>query len=222
MNTVYRFPDGVIRWAGENPSNRSSCMFYELDSAGLNLHEMNRTAENMDILISAILKGATVNFPAAKKSERIARNQIRTVQPKDQHTIVLNGNKEIYTLGSVQELLPLFGVSAAPQQTPVQTPHQRLRPSQPQPALRTPQQTQPHQRLRTPQQPKAPASALKTPVTPPAGRGMPQKAVRAAAPLMSQTIKVSAPKKSGTLSIHMPEKNARMLGAAVKALGGFK
>ena len=56
MSTVYHFPDGVIRWAGENPSNRNSCMFYELDSAGLNINEMNRTAENMDILISAILK----------------------------------------------------------------------------------------------------------------------------------------------------------------------
>ena len=77
MSTLYRFPDGVIRWTGNAPSKKVSCMFYELDSAGLNIHEMNQTAENMELLTSAILKGATIRFPAAKKSERIARNQIR-------------------------------------------------------------------------------------------------------------------------------------------------
>ncbi len=214
MSTLYRFPDGVIRWTGNAPSKKVSCMFYELDSAGLNIHEMNQTAENMELLTSAILKGATIRFPAAKKSERIARNQIRTVQLKDQHTLILNGNKAVYTLGSAQELLPLFGVSAAPQQTPVQppqqAPYQRLQPSQP------------YQGLRTPRQPHTPVSALQTPVVPPAGRGIPQPAMRAAASLMSQTVKVFAPKKAGTLSVHLPEKNAKMLGAAIKALGGFR
>ena len=40
--------------------------------------------------------------------------------------------------------------------------------------------------------------------------------------LYEKAAEVFAPKKAGTLSVHLPEKNAKMLGAAIKALGGFR
>ena len=170
------------------------CMFYELDSSGLTMHEMNGKASDLNNLLNRFSKGDTVRFPAAKQTTRLSRAVLSTAaMGKNGHTVVVNGNTELYTLGSAADLLAVL--TGAPV------------PAQPSPLPSVPPSVK---------QPAAGITRTKTPAR------MVQRSMNTAAELMSQTVKVQAPKKAGTLRIQLPEHNARMLGKSVQSLGGLR
>lgn len=183
------------------------CMFYELDSSGLNIHEMNTTPMNLNALLSRYAKGDTVRFPDAKTTERIDRSQFGFVQPgKDTHTVVLKGNRELYTIGSAAELLMVFGVPQT---------------AQPQGSPATDSITPPYLSGNTPAAPlkSQPTPAVAAPPYRSANTGTSFQ--KRAIPQMTQTAKIAAPKKGGTLKVHLPEKNTRILSEAIKSDGGL-
>ena len=170
-------------------------MFYELDSTGLTMHEMSGKASDLNNLLNRFSKGDTVRFPAAKNTTRLPRPVLSSAaMGKNGHTVVVNGNTELYTLGSAAELLAVLTGASVPSQP---SPLRAVAPSLKQPADRI---------TRTAVQPAR----------------MVQKSVKTASELMSQTVKVQAPKKAGTLRIQLPEQNARMLGKGIQSLGGIK
>ncbi len=171
------------------------CMFYELDRTGLTMHEMNGKASDLNNLLNRYSKGDTVRFPAAKKTTRLPRAALSSAAiGKNGHTVVVNGNTELYTLGSASDLLAVL--TGAPV------------PSQPSP-LRSVEPTV-----------KQPAAGITRTAGQPAR--VVQRSMNTAVELMSQTVKVQAPKKAGTLRIQLPEHNTRMLEKSIQSLGGIR
>ena len=170
------------------------CMFYELDSTGLTMHEMKGKASDLNNLLNRFSKGDTVRFPAAKQTTRLPRAVLSSaVLGKNGHTVVVNENTELYTLGSAADLLAVL--TGAPV------------PSQPSPLRAVPPSV------------KQPAAGIPRTSTP---ARMAMRSMNTAAELMSQTVKVQAPKKAGTLRIQLPEHNARILGKSIQSLGGLR
>ena len=170
------------------------CMFYELDSTGLTMHEMKGKASDLNNLLNRFSKGDTVRFPAAKQTTRLPRAVLSSAaMGKNGHTVVVNGSTELYTLGSAADLLAVL--TGAPV------------PSQPSPLRAVP--------------PSVKQASAGIPRTSAPAR-MVQKSMNTAAELMSQTVKVQAPKKAGTLRIQLPEHNARILGKSIQSLGGLR
>lgn len=171
------------------------CMFYELDSSGLTMHEMKGKASDLNNLLNRFSKGDTVRFPAAKQTTRLPRAVLSSAAlGKNVHTVIVNGNTELYTLGSASDLLAVLTGAPVPSQP---SPLRAVPPSVKQPAAGIP---------RTAGQPAR----------------MVQRSMNTAAELMSQTVKVQAPKKAGTLRIQLPEHNARILGKSIQSLGGLR
>ena len=170
-------------------------MFYELDSTGLTMHEMNGKTSDLNNLLNRFSKGDTVRFPAAKNTTRLPRAALSSaVMGKHANSVVVNGNTELYTLGSAAELLAVL--TGAPV------------PAQPSPLRAVPTSV------------KQPANRITRTGTQPAR--MVQRSLNTVSELMSQTVKVQAPKKAGTLRIQLPEQNAQMLGKSIQSLGGMR
>ncbi len=171
------------------------CMFYELDSTGLTMHEMSGKASDLNNLLNRFSKGDTVRFPAAKNTTRLPRPVLSSAaMGKNGHTVVVNGSTELYTLGSASDLFAVLTGAPVPSQP---SPLRAVPPSVKQPSAGIP---------RTAGQPAR----------------MVQRSMNTAAELMSQTVKIQAPKKAGTLRIQLPEHNARILGKSIQPLGGLR
>ncbi len=171
------------------------CMFYELDRTGLTMHEMNGKASDLNNLLNRYSKDDTVRFPAAKKTTRLPRAVLSSaVIGKNGHTVVVNGNTELYTLGSAADLLAVLTGAPVPAQP---SPLRNDQPSVKQPVDKI---------TRTPAQSARMVNNSRNTVS----------------ELISQTVKVQAPKKAGTLRIQLPEHNARMLGKSIQSLGGIR
>lgn len=96
------------------------CMFYELDSTGLTMHEMKGKASDLNNLLNRFSKGDTVRFPAAKQTTRLPRAVLSSAAiGKNGHTVVVNGNTELYTLGSASDLLAVLTGAPVPAQPSV-------------------------------------------------------------------------------------------------------
>lgn len=97
-------------------------MFYELDNTGLTIHEMNGKTADLNNLLYRYAKGDTVRFPSARKSTRLPRAACSAaVSGTDEHTVVVNGDTKLYTLGSAAELVAVLNGAPAPSTAPLRS-----------------------------------------------------------------------------------------------------